>query len=169
MLASVKLGLFLHGYRKRSVLSARGRAPDGAGDLPEAVEHTGRKGWQGKRPDPYERRKADPIPPYLSPEGCAGVLGYKGDFGLKGAMDAQDPLRVNVWDQGAGQDADVPGDFRAMEQYAKAHRGVSERICGKPLRGSIPAGAYPGPLPGGGGAGGAYGGKTGGSRSLPGH
>lgn len=128
MLASVKLGL--------SSMDTGNGVFFLPGDVPLTEPETFRKLWNMREERAGKVSALIPMngekqihPPYLSPEGCAGVLGYKGDFGLKGAMDAQDPLRVNVWDQGAGQDADVPGDFRAMAQYAKAHRGVSERIC----------------------------------------
>ena len=146
MLASVKLGL--------SSMDTGNGVFFLPGDVPLTEPETFRKLWNIREERAGKVSALIPMngekqihPPYLSPEGCAGVLGYKGDFGLKGAMDAQDPLRVNVWDQGAGQDEDVPGDFRAMEQYAKAHRGVSERIC-ENSTGKYPCRSISGPTAG---------------------
>ena len=88
MLASVKLGL--------SSMDTGNGVFFLPGDVPLTEPETFRKLWNIREERGGKVSALIPMngekqihPPYLSPEGCAGVLGYKGDFGLKGAMDAQ--------------------------------------------------------------------------------
>lgn len=128
MLASVKLGL--------SSMDVGGGVFFLPGDVPLTEPTTFRKLCGRLRELPQDIRALIPMngkkqihPPYLSPGGCAGVLSYQGDMGLKGAMDALGPERLDVGDEGAGKDADVRSDFEAICRYAKAHRGISLNLC----------------------------------------
>lgn len=130
MLDSVKLGL-------SSMDIARGVffLP---GDVPLTEPGTFRRMQERIEAMPKQARALIPMngekqihPPYLTPEGCREVLAYRGDMGLKGAMDAMGSEWIDAGDEGAGQDADFQKDFQRIRAYARKRKGAALCVCEK--------------------------------------
>lgn len=68
-------------------------------------------------------------PPVLLPGGIRAVLGYEGEGGLKGSFASMQAEYMELDDAGALADADVRGDFDRLRDWAKEHRGVSQKQC----------------------------------------
>lgn len=68
-------------------------------------------------------------PPVLLPGGVRKVLDYEGEGGLKGAFSSMNTVYMELSDAGALTDADFRADFAKLEAYAKAHKGVSRKVC----------------------------------------
>ncbi len=57
------------------------------------------------------------------------VMEYRGDGGLRAAMEGIPPLRVEAGDEEMNRDADRPEDLAAIRQTALARMGLSEERC----------------------------------------
>lgn len=69
-------------------------------------------------------------PPVFLGDGVFAVLGYYGEGGLRGAFSSMATELVELSeDQGALVDADFREDFERLGAYAKAHKGVSVKVC----------------------------------------
>lgn len=68
-------------------------------------------------------------PPFLFPAGCRKALAYQGGGGLQGALGAMKIKTVETADAGARMDADDQKDLARIREYARKHRGISQKLC----------------------------------------
>ena len=128
MLASIRLGLasiqdadavfFLPGDLPLVSPKSMKQVKDRLAGLPEGI--------QALVPVTGERTSH---PPVLFPGGIKAVLRYEGKSGLKGSFSAMKTEYMELEDPGTLADADFREDFAALKAYAKAHKGVSRKLC----------------------------------------
>ena len=68
--------------------------------------------------------------PALMTKGCRDrVLNYRGQGGLRAALEGDPPLTIEAGDEEMNRDADRPEDLAAVRQTARARLGLSDELC----------------------------------------
>lgn len=103
-------------------------APDTYGRILERAAFllTDKERVQGMIPVWGEKRVH---PLFLFREAAEQVQKYRGEGGLRGALETMETEEIPVSDLGAAKDADLPKDFLWMKSYARKTKGVSREIC----------------------------------------